>query len=122
MISSTVASLKTSLQIINSLGTLSGLNPNKTKTKIMWIGSQKGNKDRIIGFKCITEPIKALCAFLSYDGDKNNEVNFFSKIRKMKMKLNIWQTRDLSLYGRSMLAKTVGVSQLIYEGSNVNCP
>ena len=41
VISSTVASLKTSLQIINSFGALSGLNLNKTKTKIMWIGSKK---------------------------------------------------------------------------------
>ena len=122
VISSTVASLKTSLHIINSFGAISGLNLNKTKTKIMWIGSQKGNKDKIMGFKCITEPIKALGAFLSYDEDKNNEENFFSKIRKMKTKLNIWQTRDLSLYGRSMLAKTVGVSQLIYAASMLTVP
>jgi len=62
----------------------------------MWICSQKGNKDKIMGFKRITEPIKALGGFLSYDGNKNNEENFFSKIRKMKTKLKIWQTRDLS--------------------------
>ena len=73
-----------------------------------------------MGFKCITESIKALGAFLSYDGDKNNEENFFSKIRKMKTKLNILQTRDLSLYGRSMLAK--GVSQLIYAASMLTVP
>ena len=75
-----------------------------------------------MGFKCITEPIKALGAFLPYDGDKNNEENFFSKIRKMKTKLNIWHTRDLSLYGRSMLAKTVSVSQLIYAASMSTVP
>ena len=122
VISSSVASLKSSLQIINSFGSLSGLNLNKTKTKIMWIGSQKSNKDKIMGFKCITEPIKAFGAFLSYDEHKNNEENFFSKIRKMRTKLNIWQTRDLSLYGRSMLAKAVGVSQLIYAASMLTVP
>ena len=89
MISSSVASLKASLQIINSFGSLSGLHLNKSKTKIMWIGSQKGSKDKIMGFKWITEPIKALGAFFSHDGDKNNEENFFSKIGKMKTKLNI---------------------------------
>ena len=31
-----------------------------------------------MGSKCITEPIKALGMFLSYDGDKNNEENFFT--------------------------------------------
>ena len=122
VISSSVASLKASPQIINSFGSLSGLHLNKTKTKIMWIGSQKGNRDKIMGFKCITEPNKALGAFLSYDGDKNNEENFFSKIRKMKMKLNIWQMRNLSIYSRSMLAKTVGASQLIYAASVLTVP
>ena len=34
--------------------------------------------------------------FLSYDGDKNNEENFFSKISKMKTKLHLWQTRSLT--------------------------
>ena len=32
----------------------------------------------------------------------------------MNTRLNMWQTRDLSLYGRTLLAKTIGVSQLIY--------
>ena len=41
----------------------------------------------------------------------------------MKAKLNIWQTRDLSLYGRrSMLAKTVGASQLIYAATMLTVP
>ena len=53
---------------------------------------------------------------------KNNEENFFSKIGKMKTKLNIWQTRHLLLYRRSMLAKTVGVSQLIYAASMLTVP
>ena len=40
----------------------------------------------------------------------------------MRTKLNIWQTRDLSLYDRSMLAKAVGVSQLIYAASMLTVP
>ena len=40
----------------------------------------------------------------------------------MKTKLNVWQTRDLSLYVRSMLTKTVGVSQLIYAASKLIVP
>ena len=39
----------------------------------------------------------------------------------MKTKLH-WQMRDLSLYGLSMLAKTVGVSQLIYAASLLTVP
>ena len=35
----------------------------------------------------------------------------------MKTGLNMLQTRDLSLYGRTLLGKTIGVFQLIYAAS-----
>ena len=35
------------------------------------------------------------------------------KIKKMETKLNIWLSRDLTLFGRTLLAKSLGSSQLI---------
>ena len=35
----------------------------------------------------------------------------------MKTKLNLWLSRDLTLYGKSLLAKRLGVSQLVYAAS-----
>lgn len=35
----------------------------------------------------------------------------------MKTKLNLWLSRDLTLYEKSLLAKTLGVAQLIYAAS-----
>ena len=40
----------------------------------------------------------------------------------MKTKLNLWQTRDLTLYGKSLLGKTLGASQLIYSASVISMP
>ena len=48
----------------------------------MWIGSKKGCKNRIMNFEPIREPIKILGAYISYDQQKNNEANFFSRIQK----------------------------------------
>ena len=87
-------SLKFSLQIIGSFGSISGLRLNKKKTKAMWIA-----------------PLK-----------QNNDANFFSKIRKMKTKLNLWKTRDLTLFGKSVLAKMLGASQLMYTASLMTVP
>ena len=57
------------------------------------------------------------------DQQKTNEANFFlAESTKIKTKLNMWQTRDLSLYGRTLLAKTIGVSQLIYTASMLTVP
>ena len=35
----------------------------------------------------------------------------------MKMKLNLWLSRDLTFYGKSLLVKALGVSQLVYAAS-----
>ena len=77
----------------------------------------KYNTCKILEFKSTREPIKVLGPFLSYNQDKNIEENFLSRIRKMKTKLNLWLSRDLTLFGKSLLAKTLGVSQLVYAES-----
>ena len=54
----------------------------------MWLGSMKHNTSKILEFK--------------------------STIAR----LNLWLSRDLTLiYGKSLLAKTLGVSQLVYAAS-----
>ena len=40
----------------------------------------------------------------------------------MKVKLNLWLSRDLTLYGKSLLAKSLGVSQLVYAASVLSVP
>ena len=122
LISSHTESLRCSLQIVEQFGSISGLKLNKKKTKAMWIGSSKTKNTKILEFRSTKVPIKILGAHLSYNVDKNNDANFFVKIRKMKTKLNLWQTRDLTLYGKSLLAKTLGASQLIYTASMISMP
>ena len=92
---------------------MSGLCLFKKKTKAMGINSLKHKKSKILEFHSIKVSIKILRAHFLYNADKNNDANFFSKIRKMKTKLNLWQTRDLTLFGKLVLAKTLGASRLI---------
>ena len=40
----------------------------------------------------------------------------------MKVKLNLWLSRDLILYGKSLLAKTLALSQLVYAASMLSVP
>ena len=125
LISSDTESLRCFLQIVKQFGSISGLKLNKkkkTETKAMWIGSSKTKNTKILEFRSTKVPIKILEAHLSYNVHKNNDANFFVKIRKMKTKLNLWQTRDLTLYGKSLLAETLGASQLIYTASMISMP
>ena len=40
----------------------------------------------------------------------------------METKLNIWLSRDLTLMGRTLLAKSLGVSKLVYAASMLTVP
>ena len=88
----------------------------------MWLGTIKHSNSNILEFKSTKNPIKVLGTFLSYNQNKNIEENFLSRIRKMKTKLHLWLSRDLTLYGTSLLPKTLRVSQLVYAASMLTVP
>ena len=88
----------------------------------MCIGSSKQKNIKILEFSVTKDPIKILGTYLSHNPDKNINANFYVKIRKMSAKLNLWRARKLTLYGKSLLAKTLGASQLIYTASMICVP
>ena len=80
------------------------------------------NKTKPLEINVSADPIKVLGTYISHDCDKNNNLNFFLKIQKMETKLNIWLCRDLTLMGRTLLSKTLGISKLVYTASMLTVP
>ena len=115
-------SLRSHLQTIKEFGAISGLKLNRKKTKAMWLGSMKHTTSKTLEFKSTREPVKVLGIFIGYNQDKIIEQNFLNRIRKMKTRFNLLLSRDLTLYGKSLLAKTLGVSQLVYAASLLSVP
>ena len=72
----------------------------------LWLGKWKNNRNKP----------------LSYNIKENNELNFDKKIQKLQTKLDMWSSWELTIFGRAMLIKTLGVSQLIYSASNLDAP
>ena len=110
------------MSVLGKFGDISGLKLNRKKTKVLWIGSLKNNKTKPLEINVSTNPIKILGTYISHDCDKNNNLNFFLKIQKMETKLNIWLSRDLTLMGRTLFAKTLGISKLVYTASMLTVP
>ena len=52
----------------------------------------------------------------------SNGIYFNFKLRKLQTKLDMWRGRDLTLFGRVMILKSLGLSQLIYSSSILNIP
>ena len=93
------------------------------KQKECGLASWKSNTaEAPFGFRWPRDPIKALGIFFSYDSKKANELNFVEKIRNLEKTLNSWKRRNLTLYGKVNIVKTLGLSKLIYSASVLVIP
>ena len=79
LICSNVDALRENMNVLNKFNGISGIELKKKKTKAMWIGSAKNDKTKPLGFQPYQEPIKSLGVNLSYNQDRNNNLNFFSQ-------------------------------------------
>ena len=120
LLCSDLKSVEKGLQITVDFGEISGLRLNLEKTKAMWLVKWSGNKDKPLQLKWVSNPTRILGIYFSYDEKGNNEMNFNLKINKLQTNLDIWKSRDLTLFGKVMIIKALGVSSLIYSASNIN--
>ena len=110
------------LKLLNEFNECSGLEINNTKTEAMWLGEWKDKTDEPFGFKWPKEPINALGVFFSYNHASADELNFGEKILNLEKTLNTWKRRNLTLYGKINIVKTLGISKLIYSASVLPVP
>ena len=117
-----IESLERALKIVGDFGRIAGLSLNVKKTKALWLGKWKNNRNKPLDLKWFHSPVKILGIYFSYNIKENNKLNFDKKIQKLQTKLDMWRSRDLTIFGRAMLIKTLGISQLIYSTSNLDAP
>ena len=108
--------------MLNDFEGHSGLEINTTKTEAMWLCEWKDRADEPFGFKWPKEPINVLGVFFSYKQASANTLNFGKKILHFEKTLNTWQRRNLTLYGKINIVKTLGISKLIYSASMLPVP
>ena len=58
--------------------------------------------------------MRALGTFIS-DNVKENKKNIEVKIDNMNTKLDIWRARNLSLLGKCLIVKCLGIAHLVYS-------
>ena len=83
----------------------------------MWLGPWRSNLDRPLGLDWTNEPVKVLGTFVLYDSVGNERKNFAKKVDNLKTKLSAWHSHKLSLFGRCLILKTLGLPQIVYSAS-----
>ena len=122
LLCSSCKSVQRAIEVLNDFGDVSGLTLNPTKTKALWLGPWRDIQDEPFEFQWPKDPIRALGIFISYHQKQNERKNFKAKIDKLSTILDLWQSRSLTLFGRSLISKSLGISQLVYSISILDTP
>ncbi len=88
----------------------------------MWLGKWKNRCDTPFNLQQPVDPICALGVFFSYDTKKSDKLNFGEKLQSMEKLLNIWKNRKLTKIVRINIVKTLALSKLIFNSSNLSLP
>ena len=104
-------SVKHLLQTLKDFAKISGLKINKDKTEWMWIGSKRGADDQIEGLPIQKQRIKLLGVIISHNLKEMTEINLENKLTEMSNTFQLWKMRNLTIEGRILLAKSLGVSK-----------
>ena len=117
-----VSSVQNLIRTVNDFGIFSGLKLNTSKTKAIWLGPWRDREDQPLNLNWTKEPVRTLGIFVSYDEIANEKRNFMLKVQKLNTNLDIWRSRKLSLFGRVLITKSLGIPHLIYSKSMLVTP
>jgi hypothetical protein len=51
----------------------------------------------------------------SINSGEEYQLNVIEKIKKLSYKIKLWSQRHLTMYGKTLIVKTIGLSQIIYN-------
>ena len=109
-------------QLLSNFQECSGLEINKSKTEGMWLGANRNNTTEPLGIAWPSNSILALGIHFSHDDEVAYKKNFEQKLNSMKSLLNLWYPRNLTLYGRITILKSLAISKLVYNTSVLTFP
>ena len=100
----------------------SGLKINQAKSEMLWLGSMRHRRDAVCNLQISDDPVYALGVHFTYNTELSYKKNFFHKLGSLKKTLSVWSRRDLSIYGRINIVKTVIYSHQAHPHTKPNGP
>ena len=112
------------LEFLDLFKGCSGLKLNQSKSEAMWFGRNANRTGTPFGVQWPQRlrSIFALGISFSYNLKLCEQEKFSQKICEIQKLFNIWSQRDLSLYGKITIAKTLGLSKLIFVSACIHTP
>ncbi len=121
-LSATFSCISAVILELDTFGRASGCKANIDKTKCIPLGKSRSNISLITQLKANYSPNFVTDDFVALGIQFNNsqtagqiaELNYTTKLEKAINKVKFWMSRDLTIYGRVTLIKSIIMSQFVY--------
>ena len=118
-----IISVKNVLHLIKEFSAVAGPRLNNDKTKGIWLGPLKDLGIRTIyGITWTGNPVKCLGIYLGHNKAKCHELNWNKRVVRIEKLLNQWKQRSLTIEGKILILKTLGLSKLVFPASLLPIP
>ena len=109
------------VSLINDFSKVAGLNLNLNKTEGLLLGKLKNkvNVNKKIQWKTA---IRCLGIYVGTDKGLCYKHNWLDKLIEMQKLLDSWRTRDLTLFGKALIIKSLAISKIVYTVMNTSVP
>ena len=125
LLNGTIESLNAAIRVLEKFEKISGMKVNFEKSEVIKLGCLKNvHLEPIKPVKFSVDVFKILGIVLPSDGDykKIIQFNYHAILTKIKAIVKQWSKRILTLYGKSVIIKSLILPQLIYQLSNLPSP
>ena len=102
--------------------TFSGLKINQLKSQGLWLGKSKDSGNNYFDINWTTKPVKLFGIYIGHNLEEVENLNFTSALSNLDCTLNQWKGRNLSLKGKVLIVKTLGLSEFIYLSKVLHVP
>ena len=100
---------------------LAGLSLSENKTLFIWLGPWRIKERNPLNLPQSGDCFNVLGIHVGRNRDLTHKVKFYDKLDKMQLIFNMWNSRNLSLMGRILTVKALGISNMIYSMTIVDC-
>lgn len=112
------------INIIDAFGNVAGLRLNLNKTEAIWLGREKNRIDQPANLKWCTKhgTIRYLGIHIGHDRDQCKEMNWYQKLINLEKLLETWKKRDLTIFGKVSIIKSLAIPKILYSAVNTAIP
>ena len=107
---------------IDFFSNVAGLKINIEKTEGLGLGSYKGTEGKIHGVTFRTAPFKFLGVYIGNDSEECQKKNWDEKIQKIQRTLLTWKKRDLTIFGKVTVIKSLILPIITYTAQSTCTP